>query len=288
MEKNKPYTFAAGIVTFNPNIERLKQNMEAIWQNESIDYLIIIDNHSDNIIDIQQLVGNNPAITLVCLSENKGIAFALNQICQRAMNMGYAWAITLDQDSIFERKAIDTFLSFTQIKDVGIICPRIEDRNMGTQYAKTTQGHEYIERCITSGNLVNLNSWQAVGGYSEEMFIDGVDFDYCLKLQEAGYRILRNNATCLIQEIGHGQKGYILGHAFSILNHSPIRLYYMTRNYLYIGQKHSQMRHWTIEVIKRIFIILKYEQNRKEKMKYAFWGLQDFLRHKMGPIRHQS
>lgn len=287
MEKNKSYTFAAGIVTYNPDIQRLKQNMEAIWQNTSIDYLFIIDNHSDNVTDIQQLVGDNPVIALVCLSKNEGIAFALNKICQMAMNKGYTWAVTLDQDSILERKAIDSFRNFTSINGVGIICPRIEDRNMGTQYAKTTQGYEYIEKCITSGNLVNLNIWKSVGGYNEELFIDGVDFDYCIKLKEAGYQILRNNITCLIQEIGHGRKGYFLGHALSILNHSPIRLYYITRNYLYIGKKHSQMTHWMVEVMKRIFIILKYEENRREKMKYALLGLQDFLRHRMGTITHK-
>ena len=286
MEKNNANQFAAGIVTFNPNIQRLKQNLEAIWQNDSIDYLIIVDNHSDNITDILQLVGDNPAISLVCLSENKGIAFALNQICQRAIKRGYAWTATLDQDSILEEKAIDSFRTFTQSQDLGIICPRIEDRNMGTLYAKTTQGYEYIERCITSGNLVNLKAWQTIGGYHEEMFIDGVDFDYCLRLKEAGYRILRNNATCLIQEIGHGQRGKILGHSVAILNHSPIRLYYMTRNYLYIGKKHLQMKYWTMEVIKRIFIVLKYENNRKEKMRYVFLGFQDFLHHRMGRIRY--
>lgn len=287
MEKNKSYTFAAGIVTYNPDIQRLKQNMEAIWQNTSIDYLFIIDNHSDNITDIQQLVGDIPVITLVCLPKNKGIAFALNKICQMAMNMGYTWVVTLDQDSILGKKAIDTFRNFISINGVGIICPRIEDRNMGTQYTKMTQGYEYIDKCITSGNLVNLNIWKNVGGYSEELFIDGVDFDFCLKLKEAGYQILRNNAACLIQEIGHGRKGYFLGHALSILNHSPIRLYYITRNYLYIGKKHSQMTHWMLEVMKRIFIVLKYEENRREKMKYALLGLQDFLRHRMGAITHK-
>ncbi len=282
MEKNNTKQFIAGIVTYNPNLIRLKSNIESVISNESIERIILVDNHSKNIQNIRELIGNYSQIQLVCQPVNLGIANALNLICKKAVNLGYLWVVTLDQDSQLAPQAIDTFQPYTLQDTIGIICPRIEDLNMGTLYSTAKSGHEDIKLCITSGNLVNLKAWQAIGGYTEELFIDGVDFDFCIKLRNAGYRIIRIYDTYLLQEIGYGKRSKICGHCVSIMNHPPLRLYYITRNYLYIGKKYHQMRYWATEVAKRIIIILVYEKKRREKIKFILQGVHDFLYHKMG------
>ena len=299
--------YAIGIVTYQPDVGRLAENLRAVTANDSVGCLIVVDNHSDNISDIRQALADilssrawrsplgsvalpcNPQAILIENDDNLGIATALNQLCRKAQEQGCEWLATLDQDSVLESHIMQEYARYTHIDDVAIICPRIEDRNMGRQYARSNQGTEYIARCITSGNLVRLKAWQQVGGYSDELFIDGVDFDFCLKLHEHGWRILRTNNVALLHEIGRGRQIPLPGgRQLSILNHSPQRLYYIVRNYLYIGQKHHQKGHWTWEVLKRMAITLCFEHDKWAKFRAMLKGIRDYRHGVMGRINNDE
>ena len=277
--------YAIGIVTYQPDAGRLAENLRAVTANGGGGCLIVVDNHSDNISDIRQALAGSLQAILIENDDNLGIATALNQLCRKAQEQGCEWLVTLDQDSVLESHIMQEYARYTHIDDVAIICPRIEDRNMGRQYARSDQGTEYIARCITSGNLVRLKAWQQVGGYSDELFIDGVDFDFCLKLHEHGWRILRTNNVALLHEIGHGRQIPLPGgRQLSILNHSQKRLYYIVRNYLYIGQQHHQKGHWTWEVLKRIAITLCFEHDKWAKLQAMLKGIRDYRQGVMGPL----
>ena len=78
---NKNKVFAAGIVSYNPDIKRFKENIDSILSQ--VDKLIIIENgskDSEEIIKIIKSYDEN-RIKLVVNSKNMGIAKALNQIC---------------------------------------------------------------------------------------------------------------------------------------------------------------------------------------------------------------
>ena len=268
--------YAIGIVTYQPDIVRLQENLKAAAQNQ----LILVDNGSSNIADIRALA---EGMILIENPSNLGIAAALNQLCHKAQALGYEWLVTLDQDSVIQSGMLEAFSHYTDLSDVAIICPRIEDRHLGRQHTQSTSGTEYVAHAITAGNMVRLKAWKAVGGFTEALFIDGVDFDFCLKLREGGWQILRDNNVCLCQEMGHGRRISLpFHHQMSVLNHSPQRLYYIARNYLWIGRQHRQRLHWTIEVAKRLFIVLCFEQDRWQKLRAMFTGICHYHQGKMG------
>ena len=74
-------SIAAGIVAFNPDIDRLESNILNI--RNQVEKLYVIDNASDNLKDIEKLCDKYDA-HLVANIENYGIAKALNQMCQFA------------------------------------------------------------------------------------------------------------------------------------------------------------------------------------------------------------
>ncbi|MBR2242613.1 MAG: glycosyltransferase family 2 protein [Prevotella sp.] len=276
-------SYAIGIVTYQPDRQRLQENISSALANQQAGHLFIIDNHSSNIADIQQLASKYPQVVLVENQENEGIACALNQIAECAEEQGYKWFVTLDQDSVMPPHSIDEYELYTHEEDIGIVCPSIVDRNMGAEYNPSHQETDEIEQCITAGNLVRLSAWKKAGRFSEELFIDGVDFDFCLKIKDAGYKILRVNSIQLLQEVGHGKKIPLpFHHQMSVLHHSPTRLYYIARNYLYIGKKHHQRWHWTIEVVKRMFIVLCFEKNRWKKLRYMLIGIRHSMKGILG------
>lgn len=274
--------YAIGIVTYQPDIVRLQENLKAAVDNLQGGPIFIVDNGSENIADIHAVAEGT---VLIENPKNLGIATALNQLCRQAKDMGCEWLVTLDQDSVIQPGMLEVFCRFTEQSDVAIICPRIEDRRLGRQHTQLTTGTEFVTHAITAGNMVRLKAWETVGGFTEELFIDGVDFDFCLKLREGGWQILRDNSVCLYQEMGHGRKITLpFHHQMSVLNHSPQRLYYIARNYLWIGRYHRQRLHWTIEVAKRMFIVLCFEQNKWQKLRAMFSGIRHYHQGKMGPV----
>ena len=272
----KMMSFAIGIVTYQPDISRLTENLRAALASKLARRVIIYDNHSDNLAAIRELTSADSRCLLMESDKNQGIAHALNALCQKAQGEDFGWILTLDQDSVIPDGLLEEFSHYTDQEGVGIICPAIIDRNMGREYSRQTSGTEFVRQCITAGNLVSLEAWQKAGGYSEELFIDGVDFDFCMKMGEAGYQILRTHNVCLLQEVGHARRIPLpFHHQMTVLNHPPMRLYFIARNYLYIGRRYHQQWHWTLEVAKRMFIVACFEDNRLEKLRAMLKGIKD-------------
>lgn len=79
----KDITVLAGIVTYNPEISRLRENIESIITQ--VKQVIVVDNGSSNIGDIKKIIKNFERTVLVELNENLGIATALNKIGEYAV-----------------------------------------------------------------------------------------------------------------------------------------------------------------------------------------------------------
>ena len=91
------------IVTFNPDIEVLKSNVDAIAKQ--VDVLVIVDNGSNNLNEIETLDVEN----IIALGENKGIAYALNTGMEFLEERNMDWVLTLDQDSVVPQDLIEKF-----------------------------------------------------------------------------------------------------------------------------------------------------------------------------------
>mgnify|MGYP003311394843 CR=1 FL=1 len=71
----------AGIVLYNPEKKRLKENIDAIINQ--VDKIVLVDNGSDLTLDTKDFFGEaSDKVVLIRNSENKGIAKALNQILE--------------------------------------------------------------------------------------------------------------------------------------------------------------------------------------------------------------
>lgn len=73
---------SAGIVLYNPDTDRLKENINAIINQCT--HIYLIDNGSDNINNISDLLEeyNDLKITVIYNQKNMGIASALNQLTE--------------------------------------------------------------------------------------------------------------------------------------------------------------------------------------------------------------
>lgn len=261
----------AGIVLYNPEIERLKQNVQAILPQ--VNRLVLVDNGSRNIDNVRALYEQTDKIVVIEFEENIGVAAAQNRICQYAKDNESEWAIILDQDSICPSNIVSEYQKLVNCKDVGMICPKVIDRNFGEiTYGIDHTGVEEVEQCIASASAIRISAWQVVGGFYEPLFIDSVDFDICWSLREHGYKILRNNDVKLLHEVGHSRIVHFAGKPRQIFNHSPLRYYYMIRNGFITGRRHHRLLRNLRASVRLIYQINRYESNRYEKNKMLFIG----------------
>lgn len=266
----------AGIVLYNPDIERLKENIYGIY--DQVDLIILVDNNSENIEDVQKEVCKHENIKLIKNEINLGIASALNQIMEFGEKNNFNWVLTLDQDSICPKNLIAEYNKYIDINDVAIICPKIIDINRPIKEDECIVDYKFIDKCITSASLTNVEIWKKISGFDEKMFIDMVDFDYCRRVTLNNFKILRVNNVSILHEIGNITQHKILGLSFIAHNHSSFRKYYIARNIIYFERKHKLHKTKLIEylrILKLMLISILFEKNKIEKIKMILKGTID-------------
>lgn len=269
--------FVAGIVLFNPDIERLKENIISIYNQ--VDKLYLYNNGSNNTEEIKLLLRKFPEVSFIQNNENVGLATALNILAMHAETDGYDWVVTLDQDSVAPANLIKEYKNCSSDPDVGMLCCKIIDRNFGERLNDKwhDKGVEIVGLCIASASAIRLKAWRKVGGFCEKMFIDAVDFDICMSLREFGYKILKINDVKLLHEMGHSKKVKLFGEEELVFNHNSLRCYYMVRNSFLLGKRHHQLLHQVGLAFKRILLINIYEENKLEKNKMMLLGIYHAL-----------
>ncbi|AWZ39173.1 hypothetical protein CPQ89_03335 [Ligilactobacillus murinus] len=201
----------AGIVLYNPELELLQKNVDALLE-QSIKQIFLYDNNSKNAVEIAKFFRDYDKVEYLCNDENKGIAYALNQLIDYADKKGYDWCLTMDQDSVCATNMIEEYTKYLDYPKVALICPFVLNNGKFTltEFEKlrldnVTELKDPID-CITSACLNNVKIVKEVGGYTEKLFIDFVDTDLNCKVLENNYKILRINTTYLVQQMGNAHK----------------------------------------------------------------------------------
>lgn len=272
----------AGIVTYNPNMNRFCQCLESIVGQ--VEEIIIIDNGSDNNSSICELVQKYLNVKLKCNNENIGIAAALNQIFYYAHEKGYELVLTLDDDSVCEKDMLSQILPYLMPED-GIICPMaVDDKMDNTAYYEKEEENSVVlvEDCITAGSITRVSAWERVGKFDEKMFIDFVDIEFCKRLRISGYTIRQVRNSKIHQEYGNLEGSFSLfGRKLYCFQYSPKRVYYSVRNQIYYMRKHKENLNIPYHVLYLIGYIGKrvvFEKNRRKSLKAIGKGIYDGIK----------
>ena len=221
----------AVVVSYN-GLQKTRQTVETL--RRQVGHIHIVDNGSDaKSLGVLESLEGEPNITVERLGENRGVGYALNRGVERAREMGCTWLLTMDQDSVVDGSMIEAYRA-ALAQDPGMVCltPRISARSR-----KKDAAGSVISYAITSGNLVRVSVFEQIGLYDEGLFVDCIDFDFCLRLRRAGYSIYRVPAAMMEHQLGDSvdlPKGVQKYYA----RHSPVRRYYMYRNFMYMAERY--------------------------------------------------
>ena len=274
------YNYPVLIVIYNPDTDLLIRNVKAVL-SAGAEEILLVDNCDDYSFDLNKLKGVGlESISHIWNGKNIGIASALNIGCSYYYEKGYKWVLTLDQDSVIPWNLFEVyqrFLSNSNDKVAMLSCNHSEKKNADDNIFK----HEFKNLCITSGCLLNLTAWNQVGRFDEKLFIDGVDHDMCIKLRLNNFNIVYFPNLCMNHNLGNPRVINILGRKFNVrVGHSPVRMFYMTRNWNYLDNKYkiilSNQTGLNLSYSKIIFVILLFERSKLSFLTSLFMGYHDF------------
>ena len=263
---------AAVVIWYNP-----QKVVNIVQKTSSYAHCIrvyIIDNSPNDNSDLAYQI---PGAIYIPQLKNIGIAAAQNIGCRKALEDGFEWVITMDQDSYFETGQFERYVqeadnyllsdekaaSFSvSIKDesekilplttyLKIKLKTYLKRNTFSPPPQTfnTEPIDHPKRVFASANIINLAVWEEIGCFDEGLFIDEVDYDFDIRLQMAGYYITRFNNVYLNHKLGNRKFTVFPKYSY----HTGERLFFIIRNKLIENRRYRYATELDRDYIKEVF-----------------------------------
>lgn len=294
---------AAIVILYKPDMPTLEKLITSV--TDQVDGIYIIDNTPSTTLSPKNFAANSK-ITYRALGYNSGIAKAQNVGITLAIENHFSHVLLLDQDSCLVPGLVQSLLNgerslLASGKKVAAIGPLFIDQKT-RQYSKAIR-HRYLgagtgklspditgtvesDYIIASGSVIRTEVLKLVGFMDEDLFIDGVDIEWCFRAKGRGYLSFIMPSAVMTHSIGDTFVR-ILGR--NVLLHSDIRNFYIVRNACYLLTKND------IDIWLKIAFILKipcyifiYSWFAKERMP-AFLNLlracRDGFSGRLGPAR---
>ena len=291
------------VVTFHPE-ETVAENLRAMVRECGT--VIAVDNGSEP--EALARLAAVDGVTLLPLGENLGVAAALNRGAAAAMRSGSRWVVTFDQDSRpHPGFAAALWAAHLALPRAAVVGPRIqEETTCAGEYRWVRRNPRWpgcyervqcrgtdladVTMVVTSGSMVELATWQSLGGFDEGLFIDYVDIDYCLRVIRAGRGIAVAAGAVLSHRLGARQSARWLGKEFRPMHHPAFRHYYIARNRIAVWRRHSlAVPHWAAFdlcfALYNLFRVLVFEGRRWRKVGAMLRGTRDGLLGRSGPMQ---
>lgn len=284
----------AVVVAFYPD-EEFETRLQAILPQ--VARLVVVDNTPEAVppsLKLRAAWGDR--LHYIVNRANRGMAAALNQGLEYALQQDLPWLLTLDQD---------TQCYPDMIVILGSAYENCQPRPavVGSNYfdplnhrlkVRADDEAECLEQktVITSGSLVNACVARQVKGFREDYFIDQLDHEFCLRVRAHGYRVVISRRAAMAHSVGRpgGARLPFLG---VLPNHPAVRKYYIARNTVVtVAEYWRREPEWCLRRLVRLLLGLVemaiLEDHRFRKVRAFGGGVMDGLRRRMGPCQRES
>jgi len=270
----------AVVVSYN-GLHQTRQTVDAL--RGQVGHVVIVDNGSlPESLAVLQSLEREAGTTVERLGKNYGVGYALNLGVRRAKEMGYSWLLTMDQDSVVDRSMIQAYEAAIE-RDPEVVClsPCVIKNGRKEEAANGVVGY-----AITSGNLVRVSLFDQVGLYDEGFFVDCIDFDFSLRLRRAGYAIQRVSNAFMQHQLGEVREVPSFVNRY-YAEHSPIRRYYMSRNFMYMMERYlfcfpAFILKLAISHVLLLVLIAVYDPTPLKSYRAIAKGIWDYLARRDG------
>lgn len=259
----------AVVVTHHPDATLLAAQLAAL--QAQADGIVVVDNATPE-DSVRALCAPHPQVELLSLTENIGLAAALNAGITRARETpGMAYVLLMDQDSVPEPGMV-TALKTTLARQsrharVAAVGTRFLDPREGVdapfvriRFPVNRQLHcsgacdeVACDFLITSGSLIPLEVLDEVGDMDERLFIDNVDLEWCFRATSKGYSLFGVCGARMLHHHG-ATRHRVPGVPRGVVVHTPRRLFYMMRNRVLLYRRAYTPRRWIAQDMPRLVV----------------------------------
>lgn len=237
---------AAVVVCFHPDHARLRATCDRIIGDGVVP--ILVDNSEPPELERD---GQFADCAVIANGENLGIARAQNLGVAAAVREGAGAVVFFDQDSVVAPGLIPALRDALRPGAPDVVAPVSLDATgsfeyqptrvgrLGAQVKVSRIGHAApypVDIVISSGTMATMEALEKAGGMDEDLFIDFVDLEWCLRCRRHGVPIRVVPAAVMKHPVG----GEAISLGFTtVLRHSPLRCYYQIRNSALLFRKAS-------------------------------------------------
>jgi len=254
----------SGVVTYWPSLELLQRLVDVLVT--STDRVLIFANYPMAMGERRQLtaLGVGDCIEIFQSDENVGLGRAYNYLLERARSLGADAVFICDQDSVPHAETVSQLTQkFGALSAAGHQVAVVGSRPIGPRKQSTEFKDVRLFRrsredgsprvvaadfVISSGSLVALDAFDAVGPFREDFFIDGLDIEWCFRAWHRGYSCWVALDAPMEHRLGRGVLTVPLLR-LSVPEQPPSRLYTYVRNQVHmLGMIHVPLR-WKLRML---------------------------------------
>lgn len=279
----------AVIVCYSPDLGHLRETCDSLVRSNA--EVILVDNSEQSYLS---RTAQFPDCTLIVNGENFGIARAQNIGIRRAVESGAEVVVFFDQDSRIGPGLLASLLAPLKLGVPAVVAPVSRDATKGFEYPPTRvtkhgmQEKVYaddrvapyeVDIVLSSGTAATVETFERAGVMDEDLFIDFVDIEWCLRCRSRNIPI--HVVPTAVIEHSVGSRSIDLRFA-TVLVHSPVRCYYQIRNCFRLFSRESvplllAIREATLLVVHKSLLMLVMP-NRGAYLRAYAEGLYDGLK----------
>jgi rhamnosyltransferase len=278
------------VTTFHPQAD-VPQNLKLL--REQVDGVLVVDNGSSlNELAPLSRMRERQEIGLIENHVNLGVAAALNIGVRWAQLQGFKWVALFDQDSRvlagFTKAVFECYAAHPAKDHVGLLSGRYVDPIANRVFSPRLGIDGAPHNVITSGCVIPMSTFDVCGLFEENLFIDFVDVEYCMRIRKQGYLIAITEQAVLLHALGVPDEFRILGFGpYWTPNYPGKRLYYRNRNRIwmmtqYLFDDPAWCTRMCIAFGKEMAKVALGEKNKYQKIKWSLNGAFDGILGRMG------
>lgn len=246
----------AACITFDPTVDQLRRTVGNLHACSTI--TAIFDNSESGISrHLVMEVCDQEGVIYLGKGENCGTGAALNTLARLAEERMLQWLLYFDQDSEFDdgytsalRSCLDLVETESRVVVIGSLIQASEPD--APSRGRRTSRFDIMKYTIASGTIFRVRQARSVGGFDEDLFLDTVDHEFCLRLRALGWVIWRDNERILRHEVGTDSCLIWKRFEVNVSRHPMWRRKLMWRNSLIIFRRYY--RRFPLDMLKHLVI----------------------------------
>lgn len=181
---------ALGFVIYRPEtgfLNRVQRSIESGFD------VYIFDNSPEQDL-VRNFFAGKAKARYFTAGKNLGLGLGVSSVCAQAYYQGHSALLFFDQDSIYSKETLNFIESYY------LEFPKLETTHSvvafnSKEFRKSQNCFENVDLVINSGSLFFLKNLETLNWHSEKYFVDGVDYEFCLRSKMRGFKVGKYSCT---------------------------------------------------------------------------------------------